>query len=32
MATPAFGQHSSYRNDIHVVSRFLSFRHYGSVI
>ena len=29
MATPAFGQHSSYRNDIHIVSRFLAFRHYG---
>jgi len=29
MGTPAFGQHSSYRNDIHVVSRFMAFRHYG---
>ena len=29
MGTPAFGKHSSYRNDIHVVSRFMSFRHYG---
>jgi PTEN phosphatase family protein len=30
MGTPAFGKHSSYRNDIHVVSRFMAFRHYGS--
>ncbi len=29
MSAPAFGGHSAYRNDIHVVSRFLSFRHYG---
>ena len=29
MGTPAFGKHSSYRNDIHVVSRFMAFRHYG---
>ncbi|EKX33150.1 hypothetical protein GUITHDRAFT_44334, partial [Guillardia theta CCMP2712] len=29
MGTPAFGKHSSYRNDIHVVSRFMSLRHYG---
>ena len=30
MSAPAFGQHSSYRNDIHVVSRFLATRHYGN--
>jgi len=29
MSAPAFGQNSSYRNDIHVVSRFLATRHYG---
>lgn len=29
MGTPAFGKHSSYRNDIHVVSRFMAFKHYG---
>lgn len=29
MSAPAFGGHTAYRNDIHVVSRFLSFRHYG---
>jgi hypothetical protein len=30
MSSPCFGQHSAYRNDIHVVSRFLATRHYGS--
>ena len=30
MSAPALGGHSAYRNDIHVVSRFLSTRHYGS--
>lgn len=29
MSAPCFGAHTSYRNDIHVVSRFLSLRHYG---
>jgi len=31
MSAPAFGGHSAYRNDIHVVSRFLSYRHYGHI-
>ena len=30
MSAPALGEHSVYRNDIHVVSRFLSSRHYAS--
>lgn len=30
MSAPAFGGHTAYRNDINVVSRFLSLRHYGS--
>lgn len=30
MSSPCFGQRSTYRNDIHVVSRFLATRHYGS--
>lgn len=29
MSAPALGGHTAYRNDIHVVSRFLSLRHYG---
>lgn len=29
MSAPAFGGHTAYRNDIHIVSRFLSLRHYG---
>ena len=29
MSVPAFGGHSAYRNDIHVVSHFLSYMHYG---
>jgi len=29
MSAPAFGGHTTYRNDIHVVSRFLSSMHYG---
>jgi hypothetical protein len=32
MSAPCFGAHTSYRNDIHVVSRFLSLRHYGSFL
>jgi hypothetical protein len=30
MSAPALGEHKAYRNDGHVVSRFLSLRHYGS--
>ena len=30
MSAPALGANKTYRNDIHVVSRFLSLRHYGS--
>ena len=30
MSAPAMGGHKTYRNDIHVVSRFLSLRHYAS--
>ena len=30
MSAPSFGTHSAYRNDIHVVSRFLAYMHYGS--
>mmetsp|Transcript_29313 Transcript_29313/g.77001 ORF Transcript_29313/g.77001 Transcript_29313/m.77001 type:complete len:1413 (+) Transcript_29313:40-4278(+) len=30
MSAPVFGRHSSYRNDIHVVSRFLAYMHYGN--
>ena len=30
MSAPALGEHKTYRNDGHVVSRFLSLRHYGS--
>ena len=30
MSAPALGEHSAYRNDIHVVSRLLSLRHYAS--
>uniref|UniRef100_A0A0C3SRG6 Uncharacterized protein n=1 Tax=Guillardia theta (strain CCMP2712) TaxID=905079 RepID=A0A0C3SRG6_GUITC len=29
MSAPAFGGHTAFRNDIHMVSRFLSQRHYG---
>uniref|UniRef100_A0A7S0F0K5 Phosphatidylinositol-3,4,5-trisphosphate 3-phosphatase n=2 Tax=Hanusia phi TaxID=3032 RepID=A0A7S0F0K5_9CRYP len=29
MSAPAFGGHTAFRNDIHIVSRFLSQRHYG---
>ncbi|EKX48545.1 hypothetical protein GUITHDRAFT_51991, partial [Guillardia theta CCMP2712] len=29
MSAPAFGGHTAYRNDIHVVARFLSLRHHG---
>ena len=29
MAAPAFGQHSAYRNDIYLMSRFFATRHYG---
>lgn len=30
MSAPALGGHKTYRNDCHVVSRFLSLRHYAS--
>ena len=30
MSAPALGGHKTYRNDIHIVSRFLSRRHYGA--
>ncbi|EKX54230.1 hypothetical protein GUITHDRAFT_40352, partial [Guillardia theta CCMP2712] len=30
MSAPCFGGHTAYRNDIHIVSRFLSLHHYGS--
>ena len=29
MSAPALGGYSAYRNDIHVVSRFLSLKHHG---
>jgi PTEN phosphatase family protein len=29
MSAPSFGATSTYRNDIHVVARFLSYMHYG---
>mmetsp|Transcript_55748 Transcript_55748/g.116628 ORF Transcript_55748/g.116628 Transcript_55748/m.116628 type:complete len:760 (-) Transcript_55748:1370-3649(-) len=31
MSAPVFGRHSTYRNDIHVVSRFLAYMHYGNI-
>jgi len=30
MSAPCFGGHSAYRNDIHIIARFLSLRHYGT--
>ncbi|KAJ1493278.1 protein-tyrosine phosphatase-like protein, partial [Baffinella frigidus] len=32
MAAPAFGQHSAYRNDIYLMSRFFATRHYGFLL
>ena len=29
MSAPCFGSHSAYRNDIHIIARFLSLKHYG---
>ena len=29
MSAPCFGNHSAYRNDIHIIARFLSLKHYG---
>lgn len=30
MSTPGFGGHKNYRNDIHIVARYLNLTHYGA--